>query len=479
MGLLLLSARTAGAQGQPPEFSKLIKTYQDTNAAPPDREKAICAARGLCTNEKDSTKKGPQRDAFKSALDSALRSDLPAKLKAARAKVDKDPTDKDAKDALKAFESLVERSFETITFAFPNQNYADLGLILKPFLSDPSAGVRTAALTALQGTTGAKNLKDDLIAIYSEPQTTPKEKSAHQRIETLVVTAARGLPADEALEVLNAAINTKGREATDSWNACTEIADMILRRPARELNSKRAHDILLEATKGMSSGKLRDAASVALWRVGSWDGVPSMLERLDGRQASEDDYTYLCRIALHDGGFNGVAPTHFMEAQPDARAEAMKNAHQWFDSVRSKTTEQVVFDALAVALKSTKVNVPKSNFDSREGVTALIEGMDVNDKSLRYAALDLFVKKTASLAFGVQFKTLMVGQLKSKTAYQLFPELELEWYKDDKAQQLKDQQSEKVVKVRAWWAKVQDKASFAGGVCSESYEPEKLTLTKG
>ncbi|HZU95634.1 MAG TPA: hypothetical protein VFF73_02920 [Planctomycetota bacterium] len=458
-GLLLLWPVTARGQGEPADFSKRLAEYSNSNNGAAERSTAVRACAGLAGHDEDKGKKAALRDQLKGALDETLRKEFPAKLKAAREKLAKDPNDADAKDTLKALEGLVAAALSSIKTAWGKEEYPDLGATVRPYVADSSDKIWGPALAVMRDTPGARGLKDELLGALAS------NRRDLGTLERALIPAVRGLPADEALDVLGAIV--KSRAGLDAVIACDEIGDMVLRRPIRQVNQKKVQTILAEPLKS-GQANVSNAAALALWRHNSWDGIPTVFERIEGKNATDDDWAVICQVGCRAGGWNGVAQNMLMSSAPDARADAVKSARAWFDSVKSKAPEAALQDALAAA----KIQA-RGGFESKEGISALIEGMDNADRALRYACLDVFVKKTQSFTFASKFKALLTGDPTRNKSVSTFEDEPRYGFADaGKNEKLKAQQSDSVAKVRAWWAKVGDKASFSGGVCSEKYEPE-------
>jgi hypothetical protein len=242
------------------------------------------------------------------------------------------------------------------------------------------------------------------------------------------------------------------------------MTDIVVRRPASECDEALAKTILLPVASATNPDPdLACDAAVALSHWGSFDGIGEVMKRIstDRRGGSRLCYKTVC-LAAHKlpGGFAGLPPEKFNQATEAERSAAMTELQVWWDKAKGGKPETSIFDEL----KAAGVTIPKDVSPSnKETISALIAGLEVPNRLLRYACLDLLVKRTGKIDLAKDFKKCtMGGGAQARVGFseeepaQGYPE------GSPKATALYDQQKERAKKWKTWWDNAH--ATYSNGV---------------
>lgn len=339
--------------------------------------------------------------------------------------------------------------------AFPG-NFPELAKIVRPYLKEPmTPASHSTKIKALQaaGRCGAPGLGADLVAFFELPyKGKPHKDTARIELEKLIVgTTTRGLPGNEALDVLAAAIKKSQLDEVKN-NAIVELGDFAMLRRPNEYDRGRVVNVLKEAVK-LNPPRLSTAAGFALLRHNSFDGIAVALERLDKRP-QQSDYFLVCTAARKADGFGGLIPKAFNETAANLRDPAITEAKAWWANAQTSTPERVLLETLG----AQGLSLP-STPSSKDYVGSLIDALAARDRLVRYAVLDLVVQRTGRTDFAAEFKYLkedMGGglQLSDHEPDEGFPNA-------GRAAMLMQQQEEKAKALRAAWDEIKDKASYS------------------
>ncbi len=432
------------------DLGKALDTIADENASANDRTRAVQAAMGLTgiTNNEALAKR---KDEFRKTLDSVLKS-LGAK------------TSRTADQ-----EKVAAACFRAISLAFQEKGFPELAKLTKPFLTGPAASDTRVQLLAAIQRAGAPGAGADLSAFIESPYNGKPSKDNERRLlEPAVIRATRGLPGNEALDVLSTVIN-KSKLMDMKDPAVIAIGDFVVRRKARDYDRNRVLTILKDVAKlkGISL-ETGDLAARALLRHNCFDGLVPVFERLDGKVPQPSTYQTVCIAALKPDGFAALPPKSFDQTQGQPRDDAIAAAHEWWNTAQKGNPDKVIHEALG----AEGIGVPKDTA-SRDYVTALIDGLCTQNFTLRKAVLDLLTQKIQRPDFALSFRKLTENA--GSGTLDIFIESEVDdSIENDKRQLplLMTQQEEKAKKLRAAWDKVKDKATYDGGVWNIPWEPE-------
>lgn len=454
LGFTFGGARATLADDSKPDnnkdLGKALDTMLDEAAPAAERIKAIQGAGGLSAIGTLSGRK----DEYRKALDTMLRS-LGAK---------QPRTADQEKVAAKGFECM------TTHFRIEAGGFPELAKLVKPFFANPAANdTRISACGAIEKC-GAPGVGADLAKFFDQPYAKGKASKDKERekLEPRIVFCTRGLPGNEALDVLAVAVTKSGFSQVKK-RAIEATGEFVLRRKARDYDQGRVVNMLKEVakTKGVD-WEIGDAAAVALLRHNSFEGMPAVFERLTGKVPQKTTYGAVCLAAHKADGFMGVTVDSFDETQGQPREDAIAAAKDWWNTAQKETPESVI----AAALGPEGVNLPKDRA-SRDYVSGLIEGLKVRDFALRSAVLDLLTQKIARPDFAYKFNRLHEDAGGPTVKINIESGIDASLLQDKaKLAQLMAQQDEKANKLKAAWDEVKDKATYEGGVWNVPWKPE-------
>jgi hypothetical protein len=425
-----LVASTGSARADT-DVKTLLATAQDSSADANERANALVQLRNFALNKNNDSRSDP----IKKALEPIL-----AELASKRA---------DEK-----YERLIQIAFKALD---PFRPFPDMGSIVRPYLAkDASREVRLAALLAI-GQHGAQGILKEMLAIFDEE--TKKRDRERESFENRVIEATVGLPGADAGKVLEAALQhtkSKGiRLIAIRW-----LGEMVSHRPASELNSSVTTPMLLELSKATNPDQeVACAAALSLLRWGSYDGIAEVMQRVDKRGGTTLVYSTICEAARKTKGFLDVSPLQYQQVPQAKRDEVVKAMNAWWEKAKGSRPEAALLEALAAA----GVSVPKDT-SSRDVVSALIDGLSLDSRTLRYASLDMLVRKTGRADMAADFKMYKQASAGDQIVVTMpepddgFPE------GDKRAVELFQQQKEKAKAWRAWWDKNGPQATLVNGV---------------
>ncbi len=399
------------------EQQDLLQTASDEGQKIPDREKALVKAAAI-----ELTKPAPHDGPYRNAVGELL-----AKL----ARHVKEPE----------YTQLIQRTFRALE---PIRPVADLGPRVKPFLAPEAPDlIRGDALRAI-ALHGASGVGKEIKAVFAEKIA---DQGALMRLQVAAVEAAAVLPPAEALPVLQVAV-TPGHPTSTRLLAVRALGK--LKDPVSLAELK---------TTALATEPMEDiayAAALELARRGALDGLAEFIKRLKGNPTARL-YQRVCALSYHGDGFAGVPPTKWNSIDPSGQEGVLGAINEWWASATPLGADGVLMRTLS----EKGLKVPK-NPNDKEFVAVLLEALDLEPRSLRYAAYDLVVKKTGqqkewdkdwkNLKTGIGAATLMEGE-------------PADGFADAKrANALREQQRVAAAKWRQWWAEVSEKAQLVDGV---------------
>lgn len=448
------------ARGEDPKdtIQPLTKVFLDSGAKREDREDALDRALALARNKK----KPAHAQLFRPALTSLL-SDLKSKKA--------DP----------AFAHFIELALKGISVYDPPD--ADIAALARPYLAaDCPDTIKTEAVRAL-GPYGTAGMTKELLAIVEDfakpvaavegtggnaaPPPAPGAGAGGHREPLLrlicVVATCDETPTVDALQLLQGVVKQTVFPGARR-EACRELGDFAARRNSSEVRAPDMAKALLGAC-GVDEPdqNLACAAAEALWRFGNPDGFNQLAKRLDDkRKCTKEIYSSLCGAVHAVNGFNNVPPARFTEFDPVTRtgaAAALKDA--W-----AKASTQSPDDALFEALAANGVNVPKNrDIANKETIDALIDGLELEPKDLRYGCLDRLAHRTTRRAEVRLFKTLKEVSGPSNAQLTITQEEPPTGFTSPvQTEKLRAQQKERVKEWRSWWKSFSQKATLQAGV---------------
>lgn len=336
------------------------------------------------------------------------------------------------------FTVLVLRALE------PFRPYPDLAGRLRTLLAaDSRSTLREAALRAVR-VHGVAGLGAELEAYVRETSDAPEREG----IERTMIEAAQEVPPEDGLRVLAAALEV-------SKHRGVRIA------AARALGERRAEAgrrALVTACRPEEPDELVACeAALSLGRHGVLDGAGALVQRLQVRQGSLAVYRAACRAALREHeGFGGVKPGDYYDAGREGRARAVAAAATWWSAIRGRPATDALFDAL----KARGIAVPADRA-GKEAVSALIEGLTVEPRSLRYAAHDRLVDLTGRADLAEGFRTIQRQMRGSVFLRETEPS---DGFEDDaRKEALAQHQAAKQAAWRQWWDGAKLRAELVGG----------------
>ncbi|HZV02087.1 MAG TPA: hypothetical protein VFF73_35590, partial [Planctomycetota bacterium] len=209
--------------------------------------------------------------------------------------------------------------------------------------------------------------------------------------------------------------------------------------------------------------RLACAAAEALWRFGNPEGFNKLVLRLDDRRkATREVYSSLCGAVHASQGFNNVPPQRWGEFDAATKAKAIEQLKAAWAKAATSSPEGQLLEALAAA----GVSVPKDRSrENKEVITALIEGLALEPRDLRYGCLDLLAKRIPSRKDAIRmFKTLREVSGGGATTLMVTQEEPPSGFASQAMQEkLRAQQQDRVKEWRKWWADFSPKAVMVDG----------------
>jgi hypothetical protein len=414
-------------------LNDFIKVFADEQQKPADREQALIKAtnlaRALCSK--------PERvAAFKEALKPLMTSVA-------------------AKRADASYEKLVLAGFGGLDVFIPFPGAGDL---IRPFLhAEAPNEVRRAALRAIE-LHGASGVGKELVAVLQEKA---KKERLRELLERAVVSCTIMVPTEEAEKVLIAALQVSQFKNVKRA-ACAGLGDLNQLRPAKEVRPQEARAALLEAASATNpDADVAAAAVLALTRFNSFEGVAEEMKRLEAAKGDTRlAYKTICEAAHQPDGFLSLPPDRFYEANESKKKEVLAEVKLWWSKFKTRDPDAALFEAL----KAANVTVPNNTAaTSKEALAALVEGLDVEPRTLRYAALDLLVKRTGRTDLAADFKVLKTQFSGAQMGMQEWEPAE--GFPDkDRRDKLRAQQKTQADVWRKWWQSVSARAVSVDGV---------------
>lgn len=432
--LLALVGATSEARAED-GLNDLIKVFADEQQTPAEREQALTKA----TNLSRALASKPERIApFKEALRPLL-----ASLSGKRS------------DA--SFEKLILAGFSGLD-VFPP--FPELGGVVKPYLhAEAARDIRVAALRAIE-LHGATGVGRELVSLLHEKA---KKERLRELLERSVVSCTILVPTDEAEKVLVTALQSSQFKNVKRA-ACAALGDLNQLRAARELHPKETRAALVAASSAENpEPEVAAAAALALVRFNSFEGIAEAMKRLEAPKGDTRlAYKTICEAAHQADGFLNLPPERYYEANESRRKDVLAEVKLWWSKFKTRDPDAAFFEAL----KAAGVAVPRDTAaGSKEAISALIEGLEVESRTLRYGALDLLVRRTGRTDLGADFKVLKTqfggGQMN-------LSEWEpAEGFQDkERKEKLRAQQKAQADIWRKWWQSVSARAVLVDGVWS-------------
>jgi hypothetical protein len=429
IALVVVAGGAARAEDQ---LNDLIKVYADEQQKVEDREAALVKA----TNLSRALSSKPERiGAFKESLKPLFAALAP-------------------KRGEPSFEKLVLAAFGGLDVFIP---FPDLGGIVRPFLhAEAPNEVRRAALRAIE-LHGAQGVGKELVAILQEKA---KKDKLRELLERAVVACTILVPTDEAQKTLTAALGSQFKNVKRA--ACAALGDLNQLRPSKEVREKDARAALLPlASADYPEADVSAAACLALARFNSFDGVAEEMKRLEAPKGDTRlAYKTICEAAHLPDGFLNLPPERFYEAPESKKKEVLAEVKLWWSKFKGREPDAALFDALKLA----GVAAPRdTGAGSKEAIDALIAGLDVEPRSLRYAALDVLVKRTGRTDLAEKFKVLKSSLGKGTMDMQEWEPAE--GFPDkERKEKLRAQQKQQAEAWKRWWQSVSSRAVLVDGV---------------
>jgi hypothetical protein len=412
----------------------LLKVVTDSSAPVGDRETALANAQGIAGANKP--KAGPLKDA------------LPTLLK-----------DLEAKKFDPHYDRLIGLAFTAME---PFTPFPDLEPIVRPYLDVKTPTKhRMCALRAIQKH-GAAGVGRELMAMLDEPS--QRKDPEREAFEDQLLLAAMALPGKEAVRVLECIVKKSNQRAV-VMASIRAFGELVVRKPVAELDETFATKVLVEqASVTNPDAEIACEAALALVPWGSWAGMAEVAKRAhaDKKGGTRLTYATMCQAAHKPGGFNDVPPgaDKFGTVPAAKRKEAFAAANAWWESVKATKPDETIFQAL----KDAGINVPSDTSpSSKAAISALIDGLAVPTRTLRYACLDLLVKRTANIDMARDFKMCVTDVAKNVKVTQEEPP---EGYPEGSAHATKlyELQKERAKAWHDWWDKSAGHAVLVDGV---------------
>ncbi|MEZ0228428.1 MAG: hypothetical protein ACAI25_07360 [Planctomycetota bacterium] len=431
VALVLVSG--AAARGED-KLNDLIKIFQDEAQQPPEREAALVKAtnlsRALVVAKPQQTM--PFREALKPLMVSLA-----------------------AKRADASYEKLILAGFGGIDVFLPFQ---DVGGFVRPYLhAECSNDMRRAALRAIE-LHGAQGAGKELVQVFQEPA---KKDRLRELLERAVVACTISVPTDEAQKTLTTALQTS-KFKNVKRAACAGLGDLNQLRPAKEVKEKDARAALVAAASAeYPEAEVSAAACLALLRFNSFEGVAEEMKRLEAPKGDQRlAYKTICEAAHQTDGFLNLPPDRYYEAPESKKKDVLNEIKLWWGKFKTRDPDAALFEAL----KAAGVDVPNNTgAGSKEAITALIAGLTVPTRTLRYAALDLLVKRTGKTDLAETFRVLKSSlsggslSMKEWEPADGFPD-------PDRRDRLAAQQKQQAEVWKQWWSSVSSRAVLVDGV---------------
>jgi hypothetical protein len=318
--------------------------------------------------------------------------------------------------------------------------YPALERRLAPYLLKGSLQAQTAALDAA-ARQSAKVGK--VLARLVGPGRT---LDAH--LELRVVEVARRLPDGDGGAALAAALARSERSATR----------LAAAKALGEVDSPAGRAALVEvAAPDAPDERLFCAAVEALGALGDVRGIDAAVARLEQRRSARRIYAVLCQVT-HRGrsGFAQVPPSRWVRLTPRQRYEVVHSIGRWWKAMRPRGARGLTLERLRAA----GVRLPEDP-RSKAAVTALIGALTVDERTLRYAALD-----ELEALIGPNQHTRLFKCFTRKAGGDLGIRV---WeppsgFRDRlDTRRLRETQARRAAALRAWWTKVRDRAQWRDG----------------
>lgn len=431
VALLPVIALAGAARGEG-DVASMVKKVLDTSVKLPERENTLTQVVILANN-----RAAPKRaEALRPALSALLKEFHPKRA---------DP----------AVKGILLQTFAG--FSCYDQD-PELAPLCRPYLDKATPDViRRGAVNALN-VHGAAGMSKELVAIFAEPS--DPEQTEHEGLLRAITLVVHRTPAADAIPILTAATRQTTFQGV-RVGAIRELADFANTRPA-DVNP----ELMRSTLQPLVNDTNMDVATVAastIQRFNSWGGIESIVQRngTDPMKWTRETYRAVCRAVFSGGGFDGVEPEKFYEYDNATRAVAIASMLKRWDDVKSRSPDEVFYSILAGA----GVKVPTDRNTNPEIVAALIDGLDSESREIRYASLDMFVRKTGRTDIGQNFKTLL-----TKTGPKRFeveirqPEPPDGFEHEDMAAKLREQQKAYAKELHGWWDRNAKKAELKNGV---------------
>lgn len=429
------SAATAQDPEAKVDVKVAIKTFLDDKAKPAERELAVRQACSPTRVKLEPKKQEPVKKAL---------AELLAQL------------EKNRKD--EAYWPLIVTAFHSTNVFAP---FPELGSTLKPYLGpETPVPIRTAALNEIEHQ-GASGVTKEIIAILQEPIVGSVMKNqGRDQLERACMRCTFNMPGTDALAILKFGIsNSKFRGVR---LVCSHIlAEMCIERGPKDFDGSAVKAILLEnARETNTDEEVACASALGLTHYGSYEGIGELLKRAekDHRGGSREVYKTLCAASHQPRGFLEVAPERWYDLDTATRDNVKAAIKEWWAGAKDQKPDQSLFDAL----KAAGIQVP-ANLDTKEAIFALISGLELENREVRYAALDQLVRRTGRTEAAKKFKWLFTGAAVNGIQIQQ-PEPPEGWPDKLRQDQLLAQQKERAKEWRSWWEKASTVAVLKDGV---------------
>jgi hypothetical protein len=440
------------ARGDDPKekdsVDSLAKIFLDSSAKRETREQALDLALGLARN-----KAKPRHAAeLRPALITLLSDQLKAKVK--------DP----------AFERFIFLGFKCMGVYDPTDT--EIAKLAHPYLAqDCPDQIKFEAVHGLETFGTAGNLKELLALLDSwlKPAGTPlpgwPQAEHADDLPRLLAEVAKcdQTPTAEALTLLGALVKQTVFPGA-RHEACEALGEFVTHRPVKEVRREDFAAALLDVCSiDERDQKLAIYAAEALWRFGNPEGFNKLVPRLDDkRKSTREVYTSVCGAVHVPKGFNNVPPGRFAQSDPATRNLAIAQLKQAWLTASTKSPDDVLLDGLAAA----GVNVPKDRSkENKEVITALIEGLALDARDLRYGSLDLLARRTPRKDAVRLFKTLREVSGPATATLTVTQEEPAGGFQSPAmTAKLRAEQVERVKEWRSWWQTFSVNATLVDGV---------------
>jgi hypothetical protein len=430
----LVPLRADAQDDKKADLNTLIKTFMDESAPLPDREAAV-----------DNVTQGMARvDPKVGAVVKKAIAELCQQLAAKKT----DPTR----------QNLILKNFKAFDTFIP---FPDLGPIIRPYiLKDSPDKIKAQALVEIERH-GVGGLTKELIAIIEEPVIgAASANHLRQQVELQVIQCTTTTPGSDAVVILRGAL-TKTVFRDVRLIATRYLGALCEQRPPGDFDEKAVRQILLDNSKAtVHDEEMACAAALALTHYGSYEGIAEVMKRAEASRSfgSAAVYKTLCQAAHQEKGFLEVAPIRWAAVDTATRENVKIAIKEWWAGAKDTKPDQALFDAM----KAAGIAIPK-DIESKEGITALISALDLDDRELRYAALDHLVRKTGRADLAKTFKILQSGKGDNQIIMKM-PEPPDGFPDKVRQDRLRDQQREKMKAWQAWWEKFSPTATLKNGV---------------